>query len=126
MIRNTIQRDMVFDAVKCLGNHASADEVYEYIVRDHPSIGRATVYRNLSALAKDGMILHIQVPNGADRYDHNTMDHYHVRCVKCDHVYDLEMEDLPEPMKYIRNSYGVKILDYELLFNGICCSCQQD
>ena len=48
--RNTIQRSLVFEAVNRLQCHATADEIYEDIVREHPHISRATVYRNLNML----------------------------------------------------------------------------
>ena len=35
--------------------HATADEIYSEIVREHPTISRATVYRNLNLLAEMGL-----------------------------------------------------------------------
>lgn len=65
--RNTIQRTLVLEAVNQLRNHATADEIYEKIVSEHPHIGRGTVYRNLQLLAESGEILKTEVPGGADR-----------------------------------------------------------
>lgn len=45
--RNTIQRSLVLEAVNKLHCHATADEVYEEIIKEHPTISKATVYRNL-------------------------------------------------------------------------------
>ena len=46
--RNTIQRDITLQAVRSLGNHATADEIYAYVSQEHPRIGRGTIYRNLN------------------------------------------------------------------------------
>ena len=38
--RNTIQRDITLQAVRSLGNHATADEIYAYVSQEHPCGGR--------------------------------------------------------------------------------------
>lgn len=48
--RNTLQESLVFVAVNELRNHATADEIYELIVKKYPGISRGTVYRNLNKL----------------------------------------------------------------------------
>lgn len=50
--RNTIQREMVLNAVNSLCCHATAEEIFEAIAKNHPNIGRGTVYRNLQKHAK--------------------------------------------------------------------------
>ena len=51
--RNTIQKELVLNAVTKMHRHVTADEVYDYIKKDYPSIGKGTVYRNLSILADE-------------------------------------------------------------------------
>ena len=51
--RNTIQKDLVLKTVQELKRHLTADEVYEFIKKEHPTIGRGTVYRNLKAKIRD-------------------------------------------------------------------------
>ena len=65
--RNTIQRSLVYEAVNALQNHATADEIYEISVKEHPHISKGTVYRNLNQLAEDGEIRRVEVPGGPDR-----------------------------------------------------------
>lgn len=45
--RNTIQKELVLKAVQDLRSHVTAEEVYEFIRKNHPGIGKGTVYRNL-------------------------------------------------------------------------------
>lgn len=54
MNRNTIQRSLVLEAVNKLHCHATADEIYREIIKTHPHISRATVYRNLNLLSDRG------------------------------------------------------------------------
>ena len=51
--RNTIQKDLVLKTVQGLKRHLTAEEVYEFIKKDHPTIGKGTVYRNLGILAEE-------------------------------------------------------------------------
>ena len=67
--RNTRQRALVLEAVRSLHNHPTSADVYDAVREKHPSISRATVYRNLNVLTEQGEVLHIPVAGGADRYD---------------------------------------------------------
>ena len=122
--RNTIQCALVLEAVNRLQNHATADEIYENIVREHPHIGRGTVYRNLQRLAEAGEIMKIEVPGGADRYDHLTCKHYHVKCQKCGRVYDADMPYEPDLEMKIRDKHGFVMTGHTIMFTGICPNCQ--
>lgn len=121
--RHTIQRDIVLSAVNALRNHPTADEIYEHIHSSHPSVSRATVYRNLSDLSESGEVLHVELPNAADIFDFNTIPHYHIRCVECGRVYDVEYPYIEDIEKNISEKSGFKILTHELIFTGLCPMC---
>ena len=123
--RNTKQREIVLDAVMLLKNHATADEIYKYIKEFHPNIGKGTVYRNLNILSESGLIRKISIPNGPDHYDHcNSNDHYHVQCVRCNKLFDLDMELIKDLEKTVVDNQGFDILGYDLVFKGVCPECK--
>lgn len=121
--RNTIQRALALGAVKELHCHATAEEVYHAILAKHPNISRGTVYRNLNLLADIGEIGKIEMSNGADRYDHLCHRHYHARCIKCDRIYDMEMEYIVDLEKNIKDTHGFKLTGHDVMFKGICLEC---
>ncbi len=121
--RNTVQRALVLEAVKELQCHATADEVYNAIVKKHPSISSGTVYRNLNLLSEIGEIRKREVPGGADRYDHLSHDHYHVRCQKCGRVFDVDMEFMADLEKSITDAHGFTFTGHDIVFKGICPDC---
>ena len=123
MKRNTIQYSLVFEAVKKLQCHATADEVYEEIAKEHPTISRGTVYRNLQRLCEMGEIRRREIPGGADRCDHRGDDHYHVRCIKCGRVFDVDMEYLPDLENSIRDAHGFQFTGHDIVFRGVCPAC---
>lgn len=122
--RNTIQRELVLEAVNKLRNHATADEVYAMVIREYPSIGKGTVYRNLNNLARDGLVRRVEIPDGPDRYDHTLEEHYHVKCVACGNISDVSMDILPDLKKLIYDTKGYIFVGYDILFRGVCPNCQ--
>ena len=122
--RNTIQRSLVLEAVNRLQCHATADEIYEEIKKDHPNISRATVYRNLNVLSEMGEIRRMETPGGADRFDHRCHDHCHVRCQKCGRVFDVDVDFITGLEQRIRDAHGFEFTGYDILFRGICPDCQ--
>lgn len=121
--RNTIQKELVRQAVFELRRHVTVDEVYEHIKAGHPTIGKGTVYRNLSILAEEGQIRRIEIPNGPDHFDFTLKNHYHVRCVECGSVSDVDMDEITDMFDRIHDTHGMKFLGYDILFKGICKSC---
>ena len=123
--RNTIQRTLVLDAVNRLKSHATADEIYEAVVQTHPRISRATVYRNLNQLADDAEIQKLAMPDGPDRFDHILQRHYHAKCSRCGRVFDVEMDYMEDIIRLVKDAHGFAIDGHNLVFTGVCPSCQQ-
>ena len=63
--RNTIQKDLVRNAVYEMKRHVTANEVYEFIKESYPTIGKGTVYRNLDILVEEGALRKVEVSDGA-------------------------------------------------------------
>lgn len=125
MIRNTIQRALVLETVKKLNCHATADEVYDAIAREHPHISRGTVYRNLNQLCESGEIRRVEVPDGADRFEHRCHDHYHARCTLCGRIFDVDMEYMADLEQKIRDSHGFEFSGHDIMFKGVCPDCKK-
>lgn len=123
--RNTIQRSLVLNAVKELKCHATAEEIYDLIIEENPHISRGTVYRNLNQLSEMGEIIKIEIPGGADRFDHLCHKHYHVKCVKCGRVFDVDMAYINDLESNIKDSHGIRLLGHDIIFRGICRECDK-
>jgi Fur family ferric uptake transcriptional regulator/Fur family peroxide stress response transcriptional regulator len=123
--RNTVQRSLVLKAVKELRCHATADEVYDTIIKSYPDISRGTAYRNLNLLSDIGEIGKVEIPSGADRYDHLCHRHYHARCLKCGRVFDVEMDFIADLERSIKNTQGFEFTGHDIIFKGICLECNK-
>lgn len=124
--RNTIQRALVLDAVRALRTHPTSADVYEAVREKHPSISRATVYRNLALLAERGDVLRVEVPNGADRYDFNIAPHHHVKCANCGRVDDVELVFEDNLLNRVKSACGFRLTGYQVIFEGLCPACARE
>lgn len=122
--RNTIQCAEVLKAVQAMKNHPTADEVYEEVARENPSISKGTVYRNLNRLDETGQIHRLSMPEGPDHFDHCCTEHYHVRCISCGRVFDVDMDFIPDLDKKIRDKQGFDFTGCDIVFRGICPGCK--
>lgn len=123
--RNTLQRDLVLNAVKALHNHPTAEDVYQYLIEEHPRISRGTVYRNLNMLVALGKLIRVPVPTGADRFDHTTEAHYHIKCNHCGQVHDADLPYQKDLKNKVRNAENFEIEDHYIVFTGICLHCRE-
>ena len=105
---------MVLDAVNEMHRHVTADQIYTFVKEKYPSIGRGTVYRNLGILVEEGKVRKVEVPDGSDRFDFTLENHYHVECVKCGEIFDVDMDVISELEKRIRDTHGMKYISHDI------------
>ena len=125
--RNTLQREIVHQTILSMQGHVTADMVYERIHAAHPSISRATVYRNLRMLEAEGRILRIEVPGSADCFEARVREHYHIRCARCGKLFDAKLPYMPKlvEMEQAADS-AFEICACKLLFVGYCPDCRKE
>jgi len=122
-MRNTVQRQIIFEVLKKLGTHPTVEEIYLEVHKNHPTISKATVYRNLHQLAKNNEIRQIILPDELERYDERTDPHYHFKCKNCEAIFDIEIDYPEEIDEAIQQKYGFQVDEHEVLLKGICPKC---
>ena len=123
MARNTIQRQIILEQIKKMCTHPTVEEVYLHIHKIHPTISKATMYRNLHLLARRGEIRQILLPDGAERFDGRTGQHYHFKCKSCGGISDVDVEYLSGINEIVRQKYGLQVDEHDVMFRGICTTC---
>ena len=124
MQRKTVQRQIVLDALIKLNMHPTIEEIYTEIQKEHPSISKATVYRNLHQLAADGIVHKVSLPDGLERYEERIDQHYHFKCKICGGILDVDIGYLTDINDAVKVKYGVLVDDHEVVFSGICSKCK--
>lgn len=124
-LRMTGQRRVILEELKKLKSHPTADELYEIVKKKLPRISLSTVYRNLETMADSGSLRKLDLGGGRMRFDAMTANHYHVRCVLCGKVDDLEIKLLSKLDEKAGKISDYNILGHNLEFTGICPACLQ-
>ncbi len=121
--RMTNQRRVMLEELKQLRSHPTADELHHIVRRRLPKLSIATVYRNLEILCLEGLAQKIDISGAQRRFDGNTDNHYHVRCIACGRVEDVDFGPISNIEEAIRNRSEYKILSHRLEFIGLCPDC---
>jgi len=121
----TKQRQVILEELRKLTSHPTAAELYEIVREQLPTISLGTVYRNLELLSRNNIIQKLDIGGSEARFDGNPNRHHHVCCVYCGRVDDLH--DLPTDLvrNKLRGPSGWKIVDYRLVFIGLCPKCRE-
>ena len=118
----TAQRLTVFQALQGRTDHPAAEDVFLTVRGTMPTISRGTVYKILNELVELGELRQVDVGDGRTRFDPNTRQHVHLRCVDCGRLLDLDRDDAP--VNIPATAAGFQIFRYNLTLEGRCPACQ--
>lgn len=90
------QRELILKSLRENCIHPTAEQLYDFIHQEEPTVSLATVYRNLNLLAENGMVKKIEGLDGTAHFDHQTHDHYHFICTRCGQVFDVPYDIAPD------------------------------
>jgi Fe2+ or Zn2+ uptake regulation protein len=121
----TRQRAAVFEYLRSVAHHPTAEEVYLAVKNQLTRVSLATVYKNLEALIESGVASKLNYGDGAARYDIRTDHHHHLRCLQCGKMWDLEPTESSAWLKKIRSRAGFQVSDYRLELLGTCRACRK-
>lgn len=121
--RQTVQRTLILDTVRDLLDHPTSQEVFDKVHEIYPSIGKATVYRNLNLLANEKLLLRIVGIEGPVHFDSTLTEHSHVECKICNRIFDFDFSVEGIDFDKLEKSSGFISIDHNLVFSGICPNC---
>ncbi|MFP4502375.1 MAG: Fur family transcriptional regulator [Candidatus Hydrogenedentota bacterium] len=123
--RMTPQRRRILDELRGRHDHPTAEAVYEAVRADLPRVSLGTVYRNLDVLVRNGRAVRIDHGGAQARFDADTHPHYHVTCVNCGRVDDVDAPPLESLLRSAVSVSGYQITGVIVSFHGICALCQK-
>jgi Fur family transcriptional regulator, peroxide stress response regulator len=123
--RFTRQRAAVFDYLRSVESHPTAEEVYTSVRRRLPRISLATVYKALEALVGCRLASKFTSGDGPARYDCRRDAHYHLRCLRTGQIRDLNtpfdphlLDKLDPQLVDSLHRQGFEVTDYRLELLG--------
>lgn len=127
-LRLTGQRRAVMEIIlNNRGKHLSSKETFELVKQSYPGIGLATVYRTLLLFEQMKLLIKVYLDDGCIRYelcDLKQKVHYHLICMECGAVYEVEEDLLGIKNKQILKNNYFDIRSYTIKFNGYCIKCK--
>jgi Fur family peroxide stress response transcriptional regulator len=98
-LKVTPQRMAVLDAILSLNNHPTADNILEYIRKNHPHIAVATIYKVLDVLYEKKLIQRVKTEKDIMRYDGELESHHHIYYSDSDRIEDYKDDGLNQMLK---------------------------
>ena len=121
--RVTSQQQAIYQLIKKTDRHHSAESVHTEIKRVLPRISLATVYRNLEKLAERNMVGRVVI-RGKYYFERKTDRHYHVICLSCGRIDNLDSLPASDVESFFSRSTDYKLISHELILFGLCLDCQ--
>lgn len=120
--RRTPQRRAIRRCFERADRPLSPGEVLEACRREIPTLGLATVYRQVRSLVEEGWLRPVALPGAPDRYELAGKDHHHhFVCRVCDGVF--EVDGCPGGIQGLAPG-GFLIERHEVILFGLCRSCR--
>jgi Fur family peroxide stress response transcriptional regulator len=111
-LKVTPQRLAVLEAFDKTRLHPTADNIIEYIRRNHPNIASGTVYKTLETFVEKGIIQKVKTDKDVMRYDSIIENHHHLYSEDTDRIEDYFDEALNDLLEdYFSNK---TIPDFEI------------
>lgn len=95
-LKVTPQRIAILEAIVKLNNHPTAENIIDYIRKNHPNIATATVYKVLDALEDNELIIKVKTDRDFMRYDAIIEKHHHLYSAESDRIEDYFDSELNE------------------------------
>ena len=126
-LRVTAQRLAGFETVELEGKHRDAEFIATASRRRLGSLSRQAVYDNLNALVAAGIVRRIEPAGRPALYETRVGDnHHHLVCRECHATVDVDCAIGDAPCLEPAQSHGFQIDEAEVVFWGLCPSCQRD
>ena len=107
-LKVTRQRFAICKFIISRVDHPSADQIYQSLKTDHPTISLGTVYKTLGLLEELGLIQKLRFNESSIRYDPDMELHINIVCSKCGKIYDYKAENVKKLWSVIVSDIGIK------------------
>jgi len=124
-LKATFQRMNILEVIEKNG-HMSVEDIYEEVIKVHPSLSLATIYKNIILMMEKGVLVEVPISGKKPKYELKKMDHIHLVCTECGNVEDklcIEatdkvFHDLTDKEHFVLNKRQINLY-------GVCSHCQE-
>ena len=134
--RITKPRQAILDILKHKKKHLNAEQIYKATSKISPTVGLATIYRNLELLVRISLVWKFDIGDNKTKYEiaerPEEGHHHHLICKKCNSIIDYsdsidnEKDFIRERGKILSRKYNFKIKNHCIDFFGLCNKCKNN
>ncbi len=126
-IRLSSQRIAIFSYVAKNKNHPTVDDIYCALLPTNPSLSRTTVYNTLKLFSKKGLISIVRIEDDELRYDADTKEHAHFKCISCKRIFDIKEANVHLFAQECKNALPSRFCVQEVRVGvwGKCADCAE-
>ncbi len=128
-LKATQQRLVIYHCLYAAKNHPTAEDIFEEIRPENPSISLGTVYKTLETLVDSKLVRKVPVSENKMRYDARMDTHSHIYCTNTGEIIDFQDRELDALIRdYFKkkNISNLNIQDFNLQIRGDKSNPEQD
>lgn len=122
-LKCTPQRIAIYKYLLSTTSHPSAENIYNSLKKQFPTISLGTVYKTLKTLVQTNLIQELHVDEKNLRYDGNANFHGHIQCIQCGNIEDIFNIDSTPIKNQVKNITNYSNIYCKFYFFGICSKC---
>lgn len=120
-IKPSVQRLAIVDYLIANRIHPTADEIYNALYMEIPTLSKTTVYNTLKLFTEQGAVVILVIDEKNIRFDIDTSRHAHFLCLGCGCIYDIPVENM-EAIQ-LEGVGELTITETHLYYKGFCKKC---
>jgi len=111
----------IFEYLVLRKNHPTVDEIFKDLVKEIPTLSKATVYNTLDLFKRSGLAIVVTIEDNKTRYDAEVSVHGHFKCENCGTIFDFPVDE----KALCSDTLGdFMITEKNVYFKGICPKCR--
>ena len=124
-LKATFQRMHILESIEKHG-HMSIDAIYAEVVKTHPSLSLATVYKNIILMVENAVLVEVPIEGQKAKYELAKVDHIHLVCTECGEVEDKPHSQSADALfNSMTKEENFSLRKQQINLYGVCAHCQE-
>lgn len=119
-------RQAVLGVLAARRDHLNAEQIFDLVTDESPTVARSTVYRALEALSNMGVVTHVHTGHGPTVYHLAAAhaDHLHLECGRCGRLLDVPDDLLDDVASRLVADFDFALDADHTALAGVCDRCR--
>lgn len=126
-LKMTFARINIIKQIVEINDHFNADDIYDELKERQSKISRASVYRTIALLLKNGLIKEVPHNDKKTKYEFVKDDthHDHMICIRCGRIIEFKNDDIEYMQKKVCEKYDFILKEHNMELRGLCKKCYE-